>query len=339
MNILGIESSCDDTGIAIYHPQKGVRAHVLSSQHTLHAPFGGVVPELASRNHIAQCVPLLSQALAQAQLTLQDLHAIAYTRGPGLIGALLTGASFAKSLAFSLGIPALGVHHLEAHLLVTLLETPVPQFPFLALLVSGGHTALIEARALGDYHLLGDTLDDAVGEAFDKTAKILGLPYPGGPQLAALAATYPADKPLPFPPFPRPLLKQKGFQFSFSGLKTHARLTWQESAQDTKAQQVIAFAFQSAAIDVLTQKCQRALRHTGHRQLVVAGGVSANLALRQALHALTAPLDCQVTFPNLAYCTDNGLMIAVAGFHYLMQGKQDDTLAINVHPRWPLHQV
>lgn len=333
MNILGVESSCDETGLAIYNTTRGLISNTLFSQTQLHAPFGGVVPELASRNHVELLVPLLTQTLAQAQLTLNQLHAIAYTSGPGLIGALLTGACFAKSLAFSLNIPVLGVHHLEAHLLAAFLEPSDLEFPFVSLLVSGGHTMLLEATSLGHYRLLGETLDDAAGEAFDKTAKLLGLPYPGGPKLAALADKYPRNAPLDFSPFPRPMCDRDSLDFSFSGLKTHARLTWQRSEQQARDQQAIAFAFQEAVIETLVIKCKQALLQTGYKRLVIAGGVGANKHLRQQLHALACALNGKVYFPAPELCTDNGAMVAYAGARYLTQGKTDPGWAVEVKAR------
>lgn len=333
MRVLGIESSCDETGIALYCSEHGLVAQALFSQIAMHRPYGGVVPELASRDHIKRLIPLLETVLTDAKLALQDLDAIAYTAGPGLIGALLTGACFAKALALGLNIPSLAVHHLEAHLLAAKLAMPSLDFPFIALLVSGGHTQLLEAQALGQYRLLGDTLDDAVGEAFDKTAKTLGLPYPGGAYLAQLATESDAT---PFPPFPRPMLDRPGLDFSFSGLKTHALHAWTKSNQDHAAKVGIAQAFQTAVVDTLVQKCQRALRATDIKKLVVAGGVSANHLLRTQLQAMVTDLGTEVYFPALEYCTDNGAMIAYTGWLHLMQGQQDPSLAIDVHARWPL---
>jgi N6-L-threonylcarbamoyladenine synthase len=333
MLILGIESSCDETGLAIYDTTRGLISNTLFSQTQLHAPFGGVVPELASRNHVESLVPLLEQTLTQAQVTLKQLDAIAYTSGPGLIGALLTGACFAKSLAFSLNIPVLGVHHLEAHVLAAFLEPSDLAFPFLALLVSGGHTMLLEATALGQYNLLGETLDDAAGEAFDKTAKLLGLPYPGGPKLAVLADQYPRDVPLPFPDFPRPMCDRNNQNFSFSGLKTHALLTWQRSDQQPRAQQAIAFAFQEAVVDTLLFKCKQALLQTGQRRLVIAGGVGANQHLRLRLQAFMQSINGKVYFPAPELCTDNGAMVAYAGARYLEQGEKDADWAVLVKAR------
>lgn len=333
MRVLGIESSCDETGIAIYCSEQGLMAHALFSQITMHRPYGGVVPELASRDHIKRLIPLLDSVLNEAQLALTDLDAIAYTAGPGLIGALLTGACFAKALACALNIPSLAVHHLEAHLLAAKLDTPTLEFPFLALLVSGGHTQLLEARALGDYALLGDTLDDAVGEAFDKTAKTLGLPYPGGAELAQLALEPGATI---FPPFPRPMLDRPGLDFSFSGLKTHALNVWLNSKQDHAAKIGIAQGFQAAVVDTLVKKSQRALQATQIKKLVVAGGVGANRALRTDLQAMIADEQGQIYFPSIAFCTDNGAMIAYTGCLHLLAGEQDSSWAIDVHARWPL---
>ena len=331
--VLGIESSCDETGIALYCSDKGLLADALFSQITMHRPYGGVVPELASRDHIKRIIPLLDTVLNETHLTLQDIDAIAYTAGPGLVGALLTGACFAKALAFGLNIPCLAVHHLEAHLLAAKLAMPTLEFPFIALLVSGGHTQLLEARALGQYELLGDTLDDAVGEAFDKTAKTLGLPYPGGAYLAKLATE---ENGTPFPPFPRPMLDRPGLDFSFSGLKTHALNAWLKSQQDHAAKIGIAQAFQAATIDTLVKKCERAIEASQIKKLVVAGGVSANQMLRTQLQAMVEKLGVDIYFPAMEYCTDNGAMIAYTGCLHLMQGEQDHSWAIDVHARWPL---
>lgn len=334
MYVLGIESSCDETGVAIYHAQAGLLAHALYSQVALHRQYGGVVPELASRDHVTHLIPLVEEVLHTAGIKKTDLDAIAYTAGPGLVGALLVGASFAKSLAFALNIPSYAVHHLEAHILAAQLDAPTLQFPFVALLVSGGHTQLIDVRALGDYQLLGDTLDDAVGEAFDKTAKCMGLPYPGGPLIAQLAdcsINVPS-----LPPFPRPMVDRPGLMFSFSGLKTHALNAWQKSKQEEADRIAIARAFQHAVIQTLSIKCQRAMEQTGHQQLVVAGGVGANQALREALTTLMTQSACKVYFPRQEYCTDNGAMIAYAGCLHLLQGEKDDSHSIGVKARWPL---
>ncbi len=332
MRVLGIESSCDETGVAVYDSNRGLLAHALHSQINTHIPHGGVVPELASRDHINQLIPLVDQALQTAQINQADLQGIAYTAGPGLIGALLVGACFAKSFAYSLGIPALGVHHLEAHVLAAQMENPSLEFPFIALLVSGGHCQLIEARALGQYHLLGETLDDAVGEAFDKTAKLMGIPYPGGAVLAALADQCPTT---PYR-FPRPMMDRPGLDFSFSGLKTHALTTWHKSKQDDKARGEIAKAFQEAVVETLVFKCKRALQESSCTRLVVAGGVGANKSLRRALQDWTQSLGFQVFFPAIEYCTDNGAMVAYAGCMRMLRGEMDLEIGVNVQARWPL---
>lgn len=335
MRVLGIETSCDETGVAIYDSEQGLMANALYSQIALHQMFGGVVPELASRDHVKFLVPLLAEVLDKANITLTHVDAVAYTSGPGLIGALLTGACFAKGLAFALGIPALAVHHLEAHLLAAKMETETLDFPFLVLLVSGGHTQLILAKQLGDYELLGDTLDDAVGEAFDKTAKLMGIGYPGGAKLAALADLAQPQHGM-IADFPRPMLNKSGLDFSFSGLKTHALTVWNKSSQDEIARIQIAKAFQDAVVDTLYAKCRRAVEQTGCSRLVVAGGVGANRALRSALTALMAEQQGSVYFPRLEFCTDNGAMVAYAGLLHLLLGEQDTTQAIEVRPRWPL---
>lgn len=336
MLVLGIESSCDETGVALYDSQQGLMAHALYSQIALHQPYGGVVPELASRDHIKHVIRLSDEVYMQAGVKKHAVDAIAYTAGPGLIGALLTGACFAKSLAFALKIPAIAVHHLEAHVLAAKLADPSLAFPFIALLVSGGHTQLIEARALGDYFLLGDSLDDAVGEAFDKTAKLMGLPYPGGIYIEQLARQHGVNEEVSLFAFPRPMVDRPGLDFSFSGLKTHALMTWNKSSQDEISQRAIAAAFQKAVIETLVVKCQRAVEQTGIDRLVVAGGVGANQALRQALIARMHDKQCQVFFPDLEYCTDNGAMVAYAGCLYLQAGKKDKQLGIQVKARWPL---
>jgi len=336
MRVLGIESSCDETAVAVYCSDKGLLSHALYSQVALHRQFGGVVPELASRDHIKYLVPLLDEALQRAQLTKHDLDAVAYTAGPGLIGALLAGACFGKSLAYGLGIPAIAVHHLEAHVLVAQLDSPQLAFPFVVLLVSGGHTQLLEARALGDYRLLGETLDDAVGEAFDKTAKLMGLAYPGGPELAKLADLATPEHTAMFSPFPRPMTDRPGLDFSFSGLKTHALTTWHQSKQDDTARIAIARAFQDAVVDTLAIKCKRVFQHSDCKRLVVAGGVGANRALRTKLTELMSSLQGEVYFPRLEYCTDNGAMIAYAGCMHLLAGHCDATQAIDVRARWLL---
>lgn len=336
MLVLGLESSCDETGVAIYHSDRGLIAHSLHSQIALHQRYGGVVPELASRDHVKYLVPLVQDALGKAGVKKEDLDGIAYTAGPGLIGALLTGASFAKAYAFALGKLAIAIHHLEAHILVAMMDNPKLQFPFLALLVSGGHTQLIAAEALGSYKVLGDTLDDAVGEAFDKTAKLMGLPYPGGARLSQLADNCSEALKEVFPSFPRPMTKRPGLDFSFSGLKTHALTLWERSDKGEEAQSAIAYAFQQAVIETLVIKCQRAIEMTGFDHLVVAGGVGANHLLRLSLTTFMQSQGKSIFFPRYEYCTDNGAMIAYTGYLHLNAGKRDSSQAIEVKPRWPL---
>ena len=336
VRILGIESSCDETGVAIYDEQQGLLSHVLHTQIPLHQQYGGVVPELASRDHIKYLVSLVDEALNQAHVTKTDLDGIAYTAGPGLIGALLTGACFAKSFAFALGKPAIAVHHLEAHLLAALMDDSSLNFPFLVLLVSGGHTQLIQAKALGNYVLLGETLDDAVGEAFDKTAKLMGLPYPGGAQLAKLAEECPPQARHQFPPFPRPMLNRPGLNFSFSGLKTHVLTTWNTSDQNELIKMSIAYAFQHAVVETLSTKCQRAIEQTQITRLVLAGGVGANQSLRIKLTDMVANYAGKIYFPRPEFCTDNGAMIAFAGLLQYQAGKMDTSHAIEVKARWSL---
>ncbi len=332
MLTLGIESSCDDTGVALYHSERGLIGHMLYSQTETHLKFGGVVPELASRDHIRKLYPLLNQLLSDTSTSLHHIDAIAYTAGPGLAGALLVGASFAKSLAFALNKPAIAVHHMEGHLLAAMLSSPKPEFPFLGLLVSGGHTQLMAAYKLGEYTVLGETLDDAVGEAFDKTAKMMGLPYPGGPALAKLTESA-QHKQLAFP---RPMTDRPGLDFSFSGLKTFALNTFHEHQHEDNIRIDIAHAFQSAVVETLTIKCRRAIEQTGLKRLVVAGGVGANQALRTALHELMVQHQGDVFFPQPIFCTDNGAMIAYAGCQHLLRGEKDSDLAIQVQPRWTL---
>ena len=332
MRVLGIESSCDETGVAVYDSDAGLLAHALHSQIEIHRLHGGVVPELASRDHINHVVPLVDEVLKIAHLTKQDIDAVAYTAGPGLIGALLVGASFAKSLAYGLGVPALGVHHLEAHILAAQMETPSLDFPFIALLVSGGHCQLIEVKALGEYQLLGDTLDDAVGEAFDKTAKLMGLPYPGGSVLAGMADDCEAT---PYR-FPRPMTDRPGLDFSFSGLKTFALNTWSQSQKQEKDCFEIAKAFQQAVVDTLIIKCKRAIEQTQCKRLVVAGGVGANKALRHELIGFMKKIEGEVFFPALEYCTDNGAMVAYAGCMRLLKGACDPNYSVIVKARWSL---
>lgn len=329
---LGVESSCDETGIGLYHSEKGLIGHQLFSQVDIHSEYGGVVPELASRDHIQRALPLIKAVLTDAHLTLSDISGIAYTAGPGLAGALLVGSAVAKSLAWSLKIPSLGVHHMEGHLLAPLLEKEVPSFPFVALLVSGGHTMLIDVKAIGEYEILGESLDDAVGEAFDKTAKILGLGYPGGPALAQLAQQGSPDA---FK-FPRPMIDRPGLNFSFSGLKTFARNTFTKHP-DQKAD--IAKAFEVAATSTLMIKCRRALEQTKRTTLVVAGGVSANLSLRQELDAMGLKHGAQVFYPRQEFCTDNGAMIALAGHFRLSKGQSTASGEITIQPRWSLEEL
>jgi N6-L-threonylcarbamoyladenine synthase len=332
MLVLGIESSCDETGVAIYDSDTGLLAHALHSQIDTHRVHGGVVPELASRDHVNYLIPLVDEVLQRANLQKQELDGIAYTAGPGLIGALLVGACFAKSLAYALNIPALGIHHLEAHLLAAKMETPSLEFPFIALLVSGGHCQLIEVKTLGEYRLLGDTLDDAVGEAFDKTAKLMGIPYPGGPVLAALADQCEST---PYR-FPRPMTDRPGLDFSFSGLKTFSLNTWNQSNKDEQARSEIAKAFQLAVIDTLIIKCKRAVQESECKRLVVAGGVGANKALRLALQKWIQGIGGEIYFPALEYCTDNGAMVAYAGCLRMLSGEKDSHIGVEVKARWPL---
>lgn len=333
MLVLGFESSCDETGVALYDTKHGLLAHALHSQIDMHADFGGVVPELASRDHIQRALPLAQQVLKSVNKTLNDVDGIAYTQGPGLAGALLVGTSIAQSIAFALKIPSIGVHHLEGHLLAPLLEEAPPQFPFVALLVSGGHSQLMRVDGIGQYTLLGDTLDDAAGEAFDKTAKLLGLSYPGGPALAKLALNG-----KPRFSLPRPMLHSKDLNFSFSGLKT-AVLTLVKNHEplDYQAQADIAWEFQEAVTDILTSKCMTALRETGLDNLIVSGGVGANKRLRERLNAATKRKLCKVSYPRLEFCTDNGAMIAFAGAKRLEAAQTTkENYSFSVRPRWDL---
>lgn len=331
MIVLGIETSCDETGVAVYDTVAGLRGHTLYSQIRLHAEYGGVVPELASRDHVRKLVPLVRECLKQAGIGFSDLDGVAYTAGPGLVGALLVGAAFGRSLAFSLDIPAIAVHHMEGHLLAPLLEENAPEPPFVALLVSGGHSQLVDVRGIGDYVVLGETLDDAAGEAFDKTAKLMGLPYPGGPYLARLAEQGRAG----VFEFARPMTDRPGLEFSFSGLKTQVLLAWQQSDQSDQTRADIARGFEEAVTETLAIKCERALVQTGRRALVIAGGVGANRRLRERLVDLAARRQVQVCFPRLEFCTDNGAMIAHAGALRLGAG-QHDSRAIQVRPRWDM---
>lgn len=335
MRVLGIESSCDETGVALYDTARpgadGLLAHAVYSQIKLHAEYGGVVPELASRDHVRKLLPLIRQTLGEAGLSVRDIDGVAYTAGPGLVGALLVGAGVARALAWALQVPALGVHHMEGHLLAPLLEADPPQPPFVALLVSGGHTQLIAVEAIGRYRLLGETLDDAAGEAFDKTAKLMGLPYPGGPQLARLAEQ---GTPGRFR-FARPMTDRPGLDFSFSGLKTQVLLAWRDSDRGEQTRKDIARGFEDAVVDTLAIKCERALDAAGCDTLVVAGGVGANQRLREKLRAMCARRGGRACFPRPAFCTDNGAMIAFAGALRLQAGQHDGPVPA-VSPRWDM---
>jgi N6-L-threonylcarbamoyladenine synthase len=334
MKVLGIESSCDETGIAVYDSDSGQIWQRLYSQIEKHREYGGVVPELASRDHVVKAAPMLREILQEIG-SIDDIDAITYTRGPGLIGALMVGANLARGLAWALDKPVLGVHHMEGHLLAPMLAEEKPELPFVALLVSGGHTMLVDVQAIGDYRILGETLDDAVGEAFDKTAKLLGLPYPGGPELAALADSVSHSR---FE-FPRPMVNRPGLEFSFSGLKTAAlTMVRKHEPLDDDSRAEIAHAFQSAVVDTLRIKCQRALAETGYQNLVVAGGVGANRQLRATLEQFTSAHDARVYFPTLEYCTDNGAMIAYVGALRVLAGQRDET-AVDVLPRWSLESL
>lgn len=335
MRVLGIETSCDETGVAVYDTAlagtAALLAHAVYSQIPLHAQYGGVVPELASRDHVRKLLPLIRQTLDEAGLEIRDLDGVAYTAGPGLVGALLVGAGVARSLAWALDLPAVGVHHMEGHLLAPLMEDDPPEPPFVALLVSGGHTQLVAVEAIGRYRLLGETLDDAAGEAFDKTAKMMGLPYPGGPQLAALAAQ---GQPGRYR-FSRPMTDRPGLDFSFSGLKTQVLLAWRDSDQSDTTRADIARGFEDAVVDTLAIKCARALQAAGCDTLVVAGGVGANRRLRSRLQENAARSGGRVCFPRPELCTDNGAMIAFAGALRLQAG-QSESADIKVTPRWDM---
>ena len=333
--VLGIESSCDETGVALYHTERGLLAHTLHSQIALHNEYGGVVPELASRDHVRYALPLVRKVLSMANCTLADIDTIAFTQGPGLSGALLVGASVACSLAYALDIPTIAVHHLEGHLLSPLLSDPAPEFPFVALLVSGGHTQLMRVDGVGHYTLLGETLDDAAGEAFDKSAKLLGLDYPGGALLSKLAQRGVAGR---FK-FPRPMLHSGDLDFSFSGLKTAVLLAVQQNAQDEQTKADIALAAQAAIVDVLVKKSLSALKQTELKQLVIAGGVGANQALRTQLNQSAQQNDFKVFYPDLEFCTDNGAMIAFAGALRLKLQPAQKDYRFNVKPRWDLQQL
>ncbi|WP_196159994.1 tRNA (adenosine(37)-N6)-threonylcarbamoyltransferase complex transferase subunit TsaD [Reinekea sp. G2M2-21] len=338
MRVLGIESSCDETGVAIYDSDKGLLAHQLYSQVKMHAEFGGVVPELASRDHVRKLLPLINAAFEEAGLLPESIDGVAYTAGPGLIGALMVGAATGRAIAMGWGVPAVGVHHMEGHLLAPMLEENPPEYPFVALLVSGGHTLLVDVAAPGSYRILGESLDDAAGEAFDKTAKMMGLPYPGGPLLGQLA-----DKGRPgIFVFPRPMIDRPGMDFSFSGLKTAVRLEIAKHTVDevvpeqTKAD--IALAFQTAVVETLTVKCRRALQATGHKRLVIAGGVSANRQLRARLQEMAYKEKGQLYYPRPEFCTDNGAMIAYAGYLRLQAGMKSD-LSLSIRPRWSIDEL
>jgi len=334
MLVLGIESSCDETGVALYDSANGLLAHALHTQIDMHAEYGGVVPELASRDHIRRLIPLIKKTLTQAGKHLTDIDVIAYTQGPGLSGTLLVGASVAESIAYSLHVPAVPIHHLEGHLLAPLLEQNAPPFPFVAMLVSGGHTQLMLVQGIGQYSLLGDTLDDAAGEAFDKTAKLLDLAYPGGPALAHLARSGRAG----CFKLPRPMMHNGDLNFSFSGLKTAVLTLCQQNTLDEQSKADIAYEFQEAVTDILTQKCCKALHQTGLSQLIVSGGVGANQRLREKLSAKVIELGAQVYYPRLEFCTDNGAMIAFAGA-MRSQHALKKTPAFSVRPRWDLSEL
>ncbi|MFB9887226.1 tRNA (adenosine(37)-N6)-threonylcarbamoyltransferase complex transferase subunit TsaD [Balneatrix alpica] len=338
MRVLGIETSCDETGVALYDSEHGLLGDALYSQVAMHAEYGGVVPELASRDHVRKLLPLIREVFKQADLALGQVDGVAYTSGPGLIGALLVGASTARALAYAWQVPALGVHHMEGHLLAPMLEENPPQFPFVALLVSGGHTQLVQVMGIGQYRLLGESLDDAAGEAFDKAAKMLDLGYPGGPRLAALAEK---GRPGRFQ-FPRPMINRPGLEFSFSGLKTAVLNTvtelQQTSALDEQAKADVCYAFQEAVVETLVIKCKRALQESRLKRLIIAGGVSANQHLRQRLQQELAQINAQVFYARPRFCTDNGAMIAYAGCQRLLAGEQAE-LSVQVRPRWPLHEL
>jgi len=335
MRVLGIETSCDETGIAVYDDQAGLLANQLYSQVKLHADYGGVVPELASRDHVRKTVPLIQAALKEANLSAADIDGVAYTAGPGLVGALLVGATVGRALAFAWNVPAVPVHHMEGHLLAPMLEDSPPAFPFVALLVSGGHTQLISVTGIGQYTLLGESIDDAAGEAFDKTAKLLGLDYPGGPMLSKMAQQGNAGRFV----FPRPMTDRPGLDFSFSGLKTFAANTIRGNGSDAQTRADIARAFEDAVVDTLAIKCKRALDQTGFTRLVMAGGVSANRTLRGKLAEMMHKRGGEVFYARPEFCTDNGAMIAYAGLVRLKSGGISPTLGVTVRPRWPLAEL
>lgn len=338
MRVLGLETSCDETGVALYDSERGLLSDALFSQIDLHRVYGGVVPELASRDHVKRMLPLIREVLDGAGCRFADIDAVAYTAGPGLVGALLVGASCAQALALAWGVPAVGVHHMEGHLLAPMLEETPPEFPFVALLVSGGHTQLVRVDGIGRYELLGESLDDAAGEAFDKTAKLIGLGYPGGPEIARLAERGTPGRFV----FPRPMTDRPGLAFSFSGLKTFALNTWKQCEREggdlEQARADIALAFQQAVVETLTIKCRRALKQTGLQRLVIAGGVSANQVLRQALEIMLGELKGQVFYARPRFCTDNGAMIAYAGCQRLLAGQHEGP-QIQVQPRWSMESL
>lgn len=338
MRVLGIETSCDETGVALYDSERGLLADALFSQIDLHRIYGGVVPELASRDHVKRMIPLVREVFERAGVPHGEVDGVAYTAGPGLVGALLVGGAFARALSFAWGVPALGVHHMEGHLLAPMLEERPPAFPFVALLVSGGHTQLVEVTGIGEYRLLGESLDDAAGEAFDKTAKLMGLRYPGGPEIARLAEQGTPGRFL----FPRPMTDRPGLDFSFSGLKTFTLNTWQacvaEGDDSEQTRSDIALAFEQAVVETLTIKCRRALKATGLKRLVIAGGVSANRRLRQSLEKMAAGLNGELFYARPQFCTDNGAMIAYAGCRRLMAGQRDEG-GLSPRARWPLEEL
>lgn len=334
MRVLGIETSCDETGIALFDSEQGLLANALYSQIELHLQYGGVVPELASRDHVRKTLPLIKQVLADAGCDASMIDAIAYTAGPGLMGALLVGASIGRSLAYAWGVPAIAVHHMEAHLLAPMLEDAPPAFPFVALLVSGGHTQLVAVEGIGRYRLLGESLDDAAGEAFDKAAKMLDLDYPGGPNIARLAERGDTRR---FE-FPRPMVNRPGLDFSFSGLKTYTLNTIQAHDVDAQLKADVAAAFEIAVVETLSIKCRRALRETGYKRLIIAGGVSANRRLRAELSAMVHKEKAELYYARPEFCTDNGAMIAYAGWCRLQAG-QGESLAIQCRPRWPMQEL
>ena len=339
MLVLGIETSCDETGIALFDSEQGLLADALYSQVELHVDYGGVVPELASRDHIRKTLPLIDEVLAKAGRSKADIDGVAYTLGPGLVGALMVGSMIGRALAYALGVPAIGVHHMEGHLLAPMLEEEAPEYPFVALLVSGGHTQLVRVNAIGQYKMLGESLDDAAGEAFDKAAKMLGLGYPGGPQLAKLAEQGDPGRFV----FPRPMVKHPGLDFSFSGLKTYTLNTVEEHRDnlgflDEQTRADIALAFQQAVVETLVIKCKRALKQESLKQLVIAGGVSANTQLRESLDSALQKLGGRVAYPQPKYCTDNGAMIAYAGCQRLLAGQSED-LSVTAKARWPMEEL